>query len=333
MPSNETKRQHYVPKTYMKHFCEQSGGNYIIRALPIESPSEENIQEINITNICLQKDLYTLTGDTEEQRQLIEKFYSDEIESKYNQIYELLTDPDKNTITDVERDLIITTVITMLYRTTKWISLHNSFMDRVLENIYLLCQQTGKDYFMFEEEKVSISGKTLEQLKKENKVEARQGQVLTQLQTAFKLINLRKTRDGIFISKLDDDNCEFITSDNPIIYWNIQEVRALPFDPTNIIKLPLDSKHLLFLMPYSDQETKHMLIRNTVRGTIAKTEKLTSNFGQFKNAERFVLGTESGLKGYLETKGISETPLTTEENEELKSFKDIVKKGSELGLF
>lgn len=333
MSTIEVKRQHYVPRTYLKHFSTERSGEFFIKALPTTDCIEGRIIELNISNICLQKDLYTLPGDTAEERMLIEKFYSDNYEVHYNKIYEILIDPDKKTLTDEERELIISTVITMFYRTTKWINLHNEFSNRVLEQAYFMCQQTGKDYFMFEKQKISVAGKTLEQLQKENKYENRPAQILTQLQVALRLIKLRTIRDGIYVSKLVDENCEFITSDNPVVYSNINSGHAAPFDPTNILKLPLDNKHMLFLMPYSDKETKHLILRHNVSGTTCFTEKLTSNYEQFRNSERFLLGSDSSLKGYLATKEISERPLTEEENLKMKSFGDLIQKGKDLGQF
>lgn len=79
-----------------------------------------------------------------------------------------------------------------------------------------MCQQTGKDYFMFEKQKISIAGEALEKLQKENKYESRPAQILTQLQVALRLVKIRTIRDDIYVSRLADDYCEFITSDNPL---------------------------------------------------------------------------------------------------------------------
>lgn len=333
MPDNEVKRQHYVPRTYLKHFSTGRSEEYFIKALPTADCREEKIIEMNISNVCLQKDLYTMPGDTAEKRMLIEKFYSDNYEAHYNKIYEILIDPSKRKLSDEERELIISTVVTMFYRTTKWVNLQNDFFNRILEQAYFTCQQIGKDYFIFEKKKISIAGKTLEQLQKENKYESRPAQVLTQLQVALQLIKLRTIRDGIYVSKLVDDNCEFITSDNPVTYTNVNGGQIAPFDPSNILKLPLDNKHMLFLMPYSDKDTKHLLLRHNVSGMMCFTEKLTSNFQQFENSERFMLGSDSSLKGYLATKEISERPISEEENLKMRSFGDLIQKGKELGLF
>jgi len=304
---NETKRQHYVPQTYLKHFSIERSDNFFIKALPKIDCSIEKIIEMNISNVCLKNGLYTLTGNTLEKRMLIETFYSDTIETHYNRIYEILIDQNKKTLTESERRLIISTVVTMLYRTTKWINTSNDLFNRVLERLYLLCKHTGKDYFIYEKQKISIAGKTLKQIQNESKNEGRESQVLTQLQVALKLINLRTTRDNIFVKKLIDDDCEYITSDNPVIFYRNEDVHASPFDFFNTLKLPLDKKHMLYLMPYGDDETKQLLLRSNSIGTMCLAEKLTSNYQQFMNSERFLLGEESSLRNYIKTKKSTET--------------------------
>ena len=56
---------------------------------------------------------------------------------------------------------------------------------------------------------------------------------------------------------------------------------------------------------------------------MAGMEKLTANYQQMENSERFMLGTKKELESYLETKNITEKP-TSEMNEddraEMKKF-------------
>lgn len=334
MAQDLVKRQHYVPRTYLKNFAsKQTGNEFFVKALSIDSPQSDKIFEINIKNVCLERNLYTLPGETAEQKMLLEKFYSDEIEQHYNKIYSLLTDPAKINLTREERELIISTVVTTFYRTTKWINQHNDLMKRVYTQMFALCQQAGKDYFMFEGIKISIKDKSLEDLLKEHKVENRPGQVITQLEVALKLINIRAKNDNIFITKLSDDDNEFITSDNPVVLQNLKGGHIAPFDPTNIMKLPLDKKHMLFLMPDGDKEARNLIVRHNVAGLFGKTEKLISNAEQFQKADRFVLGDVSSLNSYLQTKALAERPLSEEEIKKLTSFDDYVKKGRDLGLF
>lgn len=291
MSTQETKRQHYVPRTYLKNFAQQRGKEYFIDTLfkdNIQSP----IKSINIKNVCLKKNLYTLDGDTKEERQLLEDFYSDEIESKYNDIYSILTDPVKKMVSIEERDLIIATVITMFYRTIKWITSHNTFMDMVIRRAYDLCIQSGNDYFKFEDKKISIKGKTPEDLIDDYVKEVRQTQILTQINAAFRLKKLRVLNDGIFVVKIDYPELEFVTSDHPVHYYNPDTNRPIPFDFTNILSLPLDSKHILYLMPY---KASNLIVRANYDSQVAILERISSNSNQFHNSEKFILGSKLAL--------------------------------------
>ena len=333
MAQDIVKRQHFVPRTYLKHFGSLKGDKYVINVLPRLENKEEKIFESNIENVCLKKHIYTLPGNTPEEKMLLEKFYSEEFESKYDDIYSLLIDPNKKTITENERDLIISTVVIMFYRTTWWINQHNDLMKRLFEKMFQVCEQTGKDYFIYENEKISIAGKTVEQMVKEYTEENRPMHVLTQLEVAMKLIKKRLQRDTIHVSKLVEQETEFITSDNPVIAANPYQKRLVPFDEENILKLPLDNKHILYLMPYFGEDTHNLINRADITGEMAEMEKLVTNYELVSMAERFIFGSKSGLKSYLATKEASERPLTDKENSELKSYKDFFDKGKELGLF
>lgn len=309
MGKKDTIGQHYVPQTYLKHFAEHRGEEHFIKALLKDETSDECIIESNINNICKQRDIYTLKGNTADERMLIESFYESNYERNYNKIYNILIDEKRDTISAEERKLIISTIITMLFRTTKISSIYNKFMDGVLESLYLSSKSRGKDFFFIEKQKVSIVGKTLEQIKRENKKESKPMIAITQLQVALRLIQLRIGRDSIMIIKLLDDNCEYITSDNPVTYSHLTDENSAPFDNDNLLNLPLDSKHLLSLIPDPNVDFKHRLFRVNKQGKLAFNSKLTSNYQQMKNAERFILGNDSSLKGYLKTKEETEKPI------------------------
>lgn len=130
-----------------------------------------------------------------------------------------------------------------------------------------------------------------------------------------------------------DDDCEFVTSDNPVSYYNLNCEHIAPFDPKNILTLPLDCKHKLFLMPYAEQDEKHRLARHNVSGSMCYSEKLTSNYEQSTNAERFMLGKESALLNYLQTKEDTEKPLPEEEVvKQTQTFNEILERAKKLGL-
>src|SRR4051794_29085147 len=103
MAGNFVKKKNYVPRTYFKSFARQNGQEYFIYAILNSATEKDKIFEVNIKNIALEKDFYTLPGETDEQKMAIEKFYADEFEQHYSSIYNILIDPNKTEITPEER--------------------------------------------------------------------------------------------------------------------------------------------------------------------------------------------------------------------------------------
>lgn len=322
------KRQHFVPRTYLKHFASAKGQEYRISVLPCSVESPDKIFETNIKNIAVERDLYTLPGETIDQKMAVEKFYSNEFEQHYNKLYNILVDPEIRKISLEERELIISTVVTMYYRTTKWVSASRDLMSRIFDQVFYQCQQTGMDYFTFEGEKISIAGRTYEEFTKAYNDEKQPGMIITQLEAALKLISLRLKNDAIMVIKLDEDD-EFITSDNPVIATNYSEKKMMPFDPENTLKLPLDSKHTLLLIPEGIPGQENLIFRKTSKDAVSIMNKLVGNYQQMNNSEKFLLGTKTALKSYLKTKKETEGPINTED-EKLESMADFLKRIEEL---
>ena len=328
MAENLVKRQHFVPRTYLKHFGEKQGQEFFLNVLKADSTSKKDIFKANIKNIALEKELYTLPGETVQQKMAIEKFYSDEIETHYDTIYGILTDPEKIKITDRERRLIISTVVTMYYRTTKWVNASRDLMGRAFKMAFQLCEQTGTDTFLFDGVELSIKGKTLEEFTKDFNLKRQPGMVMTQLEVALNLIELRIKSDTISVIKIDKENLKLVTSDNPVIATNNPEnKRLMPFDPSNILKLPLDSKHILMLMPDCPKDLQNRVFRRVSKSPFAELEKLTSTHSQMANSERFMFGSKTALESYLDLKEESERPLKDGEK-----MKDVFSNLRDLGL-
>lgn len=299
-----TKRQHFVPRTYLKNFGYPKKKDIYTNVLPKETDDESSIFESNIINVCLEKDFYTLPGKTANEKMLLETFYNENYETHYESIYQILIDPKKNELTEKEHRLVISTVVTMLYRTKKWISDFNHFFDRVLASAFLQSQAAGKDYFSFEGVKISIKDRTLEDLQKEQRIQNKHIQVITVLEAALKLIEIRIHQDGIMVSKLESGAVGFVTSDNPVSISNNCSTIIAPFAPTNVLKIPLDKDYLLHLMPFANEFNKKMIIRNNLTDILSYTQNLTSNYEQYQNAERFLIGEEQTLKNFLKQKSL-----------------------------
>lgn len=320
MPTQETKRQHFVPETYLKKFSvERKKGQHQIYA-----SSKENIENIfptNVSKVCVQNDLYTLSGGNEEERMVIENFYGDSFDSKYNEIFTILTNDTHKNISPTENQLIVSTIITMFFRTTRLITEFNDIMRRSFEDIIFMCQKTGKDYYMFEGKKVIIKGKSAKDLIDDYKKENRIAQVITQLRMALRLIELRKN-NTISVVKIKSNEYEFITSDNPVTLFNFGSTHTAPFDLRNTISLPINKEYKVIIYPF---ENLGYISRSYHDEMLSYTEVLTTGYEQHASADKFILGSKKGLNGFLELKKKAEkkTDILDYQTIEIEKLKKI----------
>lgn len=288
----ETKKQHFVPRTYLRNFAHLRNGEFYVNVLQKNQP-RENIFESNITNVCAENHLYTLTGDIE-SRQLLENIYSNIFENDYKDLFSVLTNDTIYEITDEMKKSIVSALITMFYRTKKWVNEYNSFNDEAMNKVYQVCKQFNLDYFTNPNgEQISIKDKSLGELQSNLKKNTRIPIVLSQLKVALRLIDAKQF-DNINVFKILDD-CEFITSDNPVLAMNVNKMPTIPFDIDNAYYLPISDKYLLSIFPNEDLPAHNKIIRMIM----SKETVMGFNKWQLANSDRFIIGSRKSL---IETK-------------------------------
>jgi len=288
--ASETKRQHYVPQTYLKRFSLKRGKEYYINALPKNSCDVNQIKELNIKNVCLENNIYTLPFENTKEKMIIEQFFSD-VESNYDKVYNTLIGIKKTTITEEERAMIITTVVTMFFRTSFWRNQINYFGNKSLEKAYLTCKQYNRDYFCTNTSEILIKDKTLEELQNESEIKKCDVPFLLTLLNAMEfLFDMRFQNDDICVVEIEDEK-EFITSDNPVIAYNEGMIIA-PISPENTMFLPIDNKHILWLLPNNNETGRLRIFRRKI---INNKEVEDYNSKQKQYCERFLLGTKSSI--------------------------------------
>jgi hypothetical protein len=299
----ETKRMHFVPKTYLKHFSKEltkgKEKEHFIYVLHKSTVGFNQIKEVNIKNVCVENDIYTLHGSTSEERQFIERMYNTLYESGYDNLYKILTDDTKDTLTTEERYSIISFVVSMFYRNNSWANGYNKLMDETYAKAFHLSKANGKDSFFLGETEISIAGKTLEDLQKENRKQDSPMIAATLAKKIFELTRLRSINDVVTVIKLTGD-FEYITSDNPITFRNESLRRPIPIDPTNTLTMPIDSKHLLQLRSWGHELDPHTIGRMNEASFIAGINTMINNQFQSKQSGKFLLGTQSGLEKFLQ---------------------------------
>lgn len=307
MSPQETVRQHFVPRTYLKHFSFDPPQKKIY-VLGKDVTESSLIRPQRVSEICYQNRLYTLPGNTVPERMELEEFYQS-VEAGYNRLQSLLTNPQMVSLTPDDRGEILLTVGTMLHRTTRILVRHNETVNHVLETMYRLAETTGATQFA---DGYSIAGKSLEEVQAEMR-EGQQSQlVLTQLDVALRFVQGRQDHYAVMVTSLDENAGEYLTSDNPVWIYALTEPRTA-FNPSASIRLPIGPKHLLILEPLPEHyapENAELLrarvIREHLVGDEAKAQRLTANLLQQENAERWLLGSRAELTRHLHERSVVE---------------------------
>lgn len=307
---SETSKMHFVPKTYLKHFAkERNKGKkreYLIHVLPKRSLDKYSISIRNTKDVCYELDLYKLNGSTEDERQYIEKMYRLLYEDRYNDLYKVLTDDAKDFLTHEQRYEIIAFVVSMFYRNAVWSNFYNKVMDETYAKAYHLAKQTGQDSFHFDDgngnsKEYFFEGKPLEQFQKEMRIKDRPGVAVTLFKNIFELTRLRLANDVVSVIRLAD-GYEFVTSDNPVTFRSDEGGRPIPFDPTNTLSMPIDSKHLVELRSIGHEVDPLTFGFMRQPPLISLGTELINNHFQVAQADNLLLGSDKGLKRMLEQK-------------------------------
>jgi hypothetical protein len=300
---SETSKMHFVPRTYLKHFAKKKRRDYIINVLPKRSLDKFSIYPRNTKDVCYETDIYKLNGSTEDERQFIETMYRFVYEEGYDDLYKVLTDESRKFLTAEERYATIAFMVSMFYRNVTWGNTYNTFMDRLYNGAYQLAKENDKDSFIMtdgdgNEEEISFEGKSLEQFQKDMKEKDRAMVALTMAEKTFQLTRARLINDVVCVTKLSD-GYEYVTSDNPVIVRNNETKQPIPFDPTNILSMPIDNKHLVQLRSMGNEVNPLMLCLAKEEPLISKASSMINNHSQASQADKLILGSETGLRQLL----------------------------------
>ena len=248
----------------------------------------------------MKKKFFTLPGETEEERQLVERIYGDHWEADYQKVVDLVTDDQRIKVDDETRHFVISTVTTLLFRSMKWQLKQDGLMRQVFTAAVQHSKASGAEYVMMEDERISLVGKTVDELVKDYEKRGRPARIITQLRMAMRLAQVRMN-DAIGVVKLDGPE-NFITSDHPVGIWNQDDGIIIPFSPTNVLSLPINHKYRIDLYPPSDVRVKDHIARIVHSGLMATAEAAVSNETQFQQCEYYLLGDQRTLDQFETTR-------------------------------
>jgi len=290
---NEPKRQHVVPQCYLKNFALKRKKAWYIDVCDVkkEPPGFFNA---NIENVAVVRDFYTINSLPEGDKRFIERFYSSTIEADYTEVYQLLTNPKVIDISPNQRFKIITFIIAQHFRTPKFVHTFNGFWEQTIRKSYDMLQHMGKGTRVYfdsesnEEHYIDFAGRTVDDVIAEESEHNREGINIENFKWFGQLTRLR-LHDQIVVYRLHPSH-QLITSDNPVY------IPAPVFDPGNMIRMALDSHHMVAILPAGETVGRKVgIYRDQLDEERSYFNSKPHNFTQIESCTQHVFGHKDHL--------------------------------------
>lgn len=280
--------QHFIPRTYLKRFAHRSEGD-VDFVDTVNVTTLEIKEDIAVSNLCVDCDLYTLKKLDIHEKYKIEDFFNNEIENDYLSVYNILTNDSIQNIGLGQRVKILKTLLSMYFRTPKIL---NQFVSNSVKFINeLKTKDIGEFSFMGID--FDLSSQSLEEIRKEIRERNREDFIKTSLVLMGEFLRLRAF-DGIVVIKLIGEQ-EFITSDNPVTITNIHGQLLDLFSFNNSIYVPINPKYCVFIAPSSEGAIVNKIYRNQDNFM----QHIILNDSTFRNSERWCIGTKTGITRFI----------------------------------
>lgn len=277
------QHQHTIPRTYLNKFSYKSdSAAHFVDC--IDKSSMEIKPELSTSNICVESNFYTIKELPDEEKYKIEDYYSQEIESSYTNVYNLLVDKNVVFISLSQRLDILKALLSLYFRTPKALNEFAEFSSKLL----LSAKDNNIKELTFLGETINLENETFKSLKKKIKENNRVDYIETQIALMNQFIAFKRF-DGIVVIELTGDK-EYITSDNPVTVYN-KHANIDLFSLYNSIYVPIDNKHCVFIAPKA-----HGAIVNRIFRTVDSLyQDVVINDSTFQNAEKWIIGTNTGI--------------------------------------
>ena len=201
-------RQHYLPKMYLKNFCNNNGKVWVY------NDKNHAFKELSITDTTVIKHFYTISDEKGNKDYKIENSLSS-IETLCSPILKKLVDGQQ--INSEEKGYLSVFIAVLQNRTPKAVKLINEFVNPILEltNKQILYHKRGE--LIKEGEKLGLSKNLVNELMENSKISlTKEGEWGLLMETALKIAELYSQMEWHFIYT---ENSSFITTDNPVLIY------------------------------------------------------------------------------------------------------------------
>ncbi len=315
---NKPDHQHFIPKAYLKNFAKRNKDKKFVEVMDL---STKETKVVSTRSICVKTGLYTLLKTKNNDPYYLENYYAKNVDDIYQEVYDLLTDDKITQISKKQKHKIIYTLMSLYFRTPKFLNGLNKVTDESLDKVIMLTDPNDdKIKVDFLGQDLNFSRSEIEDTKKMLHEQNRHDFLATHVKEWHEFVAY-KYHCAISVFKIEGD-IELITSDNPVIIHSSAQNRFHLYDPTNIIEVPLDRKHFLFIYPNTESYSSTKINR----GIRDKYFGLTLNLQVQRKAEQWIIGfPESCQKHIADQKKYGEE---TEEN--LKIVENIEQRAKQM---
>ncbi|PWK77588.1 uncharacterized protein DUF4238 [Mucilaginibacter oryzae] len=313
------QHQHFIPRSYLKNFAVGDDDKLFVEA-KLRSEEKPKDKLISIKDICVNKNLYTIPNKGEDEKYALEDYYAREIDAVYPEVYDLLVNPNVTKITAEQRAQIIRTTMSLFFRTPKFLNHNqrtiNSLINYASRNFQ---NQNGDIQFKYRDIDLNFNIKDIDEVRTQLKIDNKIKFLKNHLKDWHDFITF-KLYSAIAVYRIYDD-IQLITSDNPVIMDSVAGNAFDLFDHTNIISLPLDSKHYLTIFP----NTEEAMLDTIHRADRDLWFALTTNLQLEKNCEDWIIGKPNAVSAHL----ADQIRYNEETEENLQHVADVVQRAKD----
>jgi len=288
----EAKNQHYIPQSYLRNFTIRKKGKNFYVFVRFKG---ERFYETNVRNICSENYFYSIPGVENIDKNSVEKYYADKIDSLYPEILKIVCDDNLTIISQDQREKIIRAVLNLYFRTPKFLKYYQNHIYKLEEIIDAYHLGKSENYIIdFFGYSIDLRTVNYSEFKLQIKDKGKQLFLSQHLKFFEEFVSYKKN-DGIGISKIEDDS-EYITSDNPVIIRNSRGKMRNIFSKGNVIYLPINNKYLITITPKSEDELKGTFSRISA----SFDDVVGINHDIEKNSEKWIIGSKDGMHNHLD---------------------------------
>ena len=292
------KRQHFIPKSYLRNFAVSPDNDDKAFVEVMNVKTGEIIFPFSISNVCVSKNIYTIPNAKEGDKYALENYYAQNVDGVYPEVYRMLIDPDKIELTEAEREKILSTTLSLYFRTSKFLDAKNKelegayeYMDRAQEKFG---DEEGELNMYVGDRNYHFKMSSLEETKQQMKMDYKMDFIIGHFQNWQNFVR-HKYNSQITVLKVTNE-FPLITSDNPVDIYNHKKTSLDIFDPNVSIQLPLDREHFLWISPNTQNSERNIIYR----GVRDKWFAFTSNKSAEASATEWIIGNENTLAAHLE---------------------------------